>query len=287
MRYLNLGCSSRYHPDWVNIDISPQGPEVIVHDVTQGIPLPDASCDVVYHSHVIEHLRRADGVRLTKECYRVLKPGGILRVATPDLERICRTYLEKLEAALSGDNRSVHDYEWIMLEMYDQTVREKSGGGMLEYLSQDHLANETFIYERIGEEGRNIVRNLRAKGPLADQPHARQAGGRRLRKRQSSLWDKARDLILASLLGRDSLRALLEVGEFRLAGEVHHWMYDRYSLSQLMLMVGFQNPILQSASESLMPQWSSFNLDTLPDGTVIKPDSLFMEADKSPERQVR
>ena len=88
-QYLNLGCGSRYHPDWINIDIVPHGPEVIQHDLSRGIPLPDASCDVVYHTAVLEHMRRSDAAAFLAECYRVLKPGGIVRVGVPDLERIC------------------------------------------------------------------------------------------------------------------------------------------------------------------------------------------------------
>jgi hypothetical protein len=57
-------------------------------------------------------------------------------------------------------------------------------------------------------------------------------------------------------------------------------MYDRYSLARLILAAGFEKPIKQNAISSRIPEWSSFNLDTLPDGTVIKPDSLFMEANR-------
>src|SRR5438445_2136934 len=109
VNYLNLGCGSRYHARWINIDIVPAGPDVIAHDLRQGIPLPDNSCDVVYHSHVLEHLRRAEAKYLLCECYRVLKPGGILRAAIPDLERICSAYLEKLKAALESDS-AADDY---------------------------------------------------------------------------------------------------------------------------------------------------------------------------------
>src|SRR6266852_88962 len=160
MKYLNLGCGNRYHPDWVNIDIAPNGKDVIGHDLSTGIPLPDCSCDVVYHSHLLEHLRQPAALEFMRECRRVLKPGAILRVAVPDLERICRVYLEKLEQALE-DDRNRDDYDWIILELLDQAVREQSGGGMLSYLSQSPLPNEDFVYERIGEEGRNIIRMLK------------------------------------------------------------------------------------------------------------------------------
>ena len=54
MQCLNLGCGDRYHPDWTNINFTSTGGGVIAHNLKQGIPFPDESFDVVYHSHVLE-----------------------------------------------------------------------------------------------------------------------------------------------------------------------------------------------------------------------------------------
>jgi len=278
--YLNLGCGSRYHPDWINIDIAPQGPEVIQHDLSRGIPLPDASCDVVYHAAVLEHMRRSDAVAFLVECHRVLKPGGIVRVGVPDLEKICQLYLSRLAAALDGDEAAVHDYDWIMLELYDQTVREKSGGDMLDYLRQNPLPNEAFVYERIGEAGRQLVKALRKQ----DSPSRRSfpAFLHRLRRGLRTFPGAVKRRMLWWLLGAEGIRAL-DIGRFRLAGEVHQWMYDRYSLARLLEQTGFRDPQLQDANTSRISNWTSFHLDTLPDGQVIKPDLFFMEAIKPGE----
>jgi len=83
-------------------------------------------------------------------------------------------------------------------------------------------------------------------------------------------------------MGRKGVMAL-DVGMFRLTGEVHQWMYDRYSLKELLVTAGFRDPIQQTASTSRIQNWSSFNLDTLPDGTAYKAHSLFMEATKPTE----
>lgn len=61
-------------------------------------------------------------------------------------------------------------------------------------------------------------------------------------------------------------------------GEVHQWMYDRYSLAQLMISVGLKDPRRESAFTSRIPGWTDVPLDVFPDRTVRKPDSLFMEA---------
>ena len=47
-----------------------------------------------------------------------------------------------------------------------------------------------------------------------------------------------------------------------------------------MLAAGFHGPALRSPVDSAIPDWTKFNLDTLPDGGVVKPDSFFMEATK-------
>ena len=81
------------------------------------------------------------------------------------------------------------------------------------------------------------------------------------------------------LLNKEDLKAL-EIGRFRMSGEIHKWMYDQYSLGQLLLEAGFQNPTRKTAFESDIVNWSTFHLDTDPDGSIRKPDSLFMEACK-------
>jgi predicted SAM-dependent methyltransferase len=302
-RMINLGCGSRFHPDWVNADIVPRDPSVIQCDLSQRLPFPDGDFDVVYHSNVLEHIRRENALSFMRECFRVLKPGGILRVAVPDLERICKLYLEKLQQAAAGDAASAHDYEWMLLEMYDQTVREKSCGAMLDFLRQNPLPNESFVLERIGQEGRELIAALRNSPPpeLRTQtpPSTPQAQVPPLRPRIQLQEIIRRPRTLFEMLGRRSstspetqsqgfLKAhfgenwqrALDIGLFRLAGEVHQWMYDRFSLARLMSNAGFREPTLRSPMDSVIPDWTKFNLDTLPDGRVVKPDSFFMEATK-------
>jgi len=72
------------------------------HNLEYGIPLSDASADYIYSSHWLEHLFREDAERLLCEAYRVLKPGGCIRICVPDLEHAVRQYLDgNKEHALS------------------------------------------------------------------------------------------------------------------------------------------------------------------------------------------
>jgi SAM-dependent methyltransferase len=261
----------------VNVDVAPADPSVLRWDVSRALPFAAESFDVVYHSNVLEHLRRDDVLPFVRECWRVLKPGGLLRVATPDLERMCELYLQKLRTALAGSPGAAADYEWMLLELYDQSVRERNGGAMLDFLRQQPLPNERFVFERIGQEGRELVETLRRLPGGSEKPRPL---WRRVLRKPRLLFELLGTQVVKAVWGAAALHAL-EIGRFRLGGEVHQWAYDRFSLARLLTEAGFVHPALRSATDSAIPRWNDFHLDTLPDGTIIKPDALFMEAEKS------
>jgi predicted SAM-dependent methyltransferase len=274
-RLLNLGCGDCVHPAFDNVDLQSR-PGVIGHDLRHGIPFPDQTYDVVYHSTMLSHFRPPEALRFMQECRRVLKPGGVLRVVTEDLEQMCRVYLEMLERAWSGDPLAAANHEWMLLEMYDQAMRERSGGGMLDYLRRQPLLNEAFIRERVGEQGRIILEGVRRRRePSAEAPVA-PAGGV-LRRGAAAL----RRLALGTLLGRERVQAL-EIGRFRLtSGQVTYRMYDRQSLKRLMAEAGFSDMVLQTAATSLTPFWRNVNLDVAESGAPARPHALIMEARRS------
>jgi predicted SAM-dependent methyltransferase len=93
VRKLQLGAADKPLPDWLNTDLHDYGRRDIVFlDVRDHFPLPDTSIDLVYSEHMLEHLTYADGQRCLRECFRVLRPGGLIRVATPSLERLAGLY---------------------------------------------------------------------------------------------------------------------------------------------------------------------------------------------------
>lgn len=246
-RLLNCGCGTHLHSSWLNVDIVPARSGVIAMDLREEWPIPDNFFDVVYHSHVLEHMSRNEGIKFLKQCFRILKPGGILRVAIPDLESIAREYIYQLEAARTGDLEAVARYHWIILEFIDQLTRHHPGGEMLEFLRQRPLPAKEFVLQRIGKEGENIIARLSKHPADVQQP---------------------------------SLDAL-SVGEFRLGGEAHRWMYDAFSLQEALEEGGFQSIRRVTATESAYSHFASFHLDADDTGKVRKPDSLFMEARKS------
>lgn len=272
--YLNLGCGKRFHTEWTNIDFVSRSPYVKAHNLLHGIPFPDESFEVVYHSHVLEHFTKTDGEKFLRECFRVLKLNGIIRIAVPDLEQIAREYLKNLELALQGDMKAKANYEWIMLEMYDQAVRTKSGGGMADYIFQEIIPNEEYVFQRIGEEGIALRQEYlnRINQPLE------QMTTRDKKSIIRKILRKGKFLLMKMILSEENLK-FIEIGRFRLSGEVHQWMYDRYSLTKLLQSVGFHNIKIKTAFESDIPNWNSFELESK-NGIIFKPDSLFIEAIK-------
>src|SRR3989338_7375065 len=150
MKLLNLGCGTRYHKEWINVDFVSNNKDVIAHDLLKGIPFKDNTFDVVYHSHLIEHFKKEKATFFIKECYRVLKPDGIIRIATPNLEEIVKNYIKYLNLSFQNDRIAELKYDWTMIEMYDQCVRNFSGGEMGKLYSQNNNPISDFIYKRMG-----------------------------------------------------------------------------------------------------------------------------------------
>jgi len=146
LKYLNIGCGNKFHKAWINIDMISYSPYVIQYNLLKGIPYPDNYFEVIYHSQVLEHIPKEKAPEFIRECFRVLKPGGIMRVVVPDLQNIVTEYIKFLNQNLENPTEeSEANYDWILLEMYDQTVRNYSGGQMGKYLNQTKLLNEEYV----------------------------------------------------------------------------------------------------------------------------------------------
>ncbi len=271
LNYLNVGCGNKFHKDWVNVDMTSSSTDVIVANLLKGIPFPDKSFDVVYHSQVLEHFPKEKAKNFIKECFRVLKPDGIIRVVVPDLENIVDEYKKFLNENIENPNDlSAANYDWIMLEMYDQTVRNYSGGQMAEFLKQPHVINEKYVIDRIGFVGKSIRNSYLSGNTFSGN----------FKKAFSSvlIFKKAVKYIFRKIRHKTTSETS-KIGAFRLGGEIHMWMYDRYSLSRLLKNCGFEEVSIKSPFESGIPKWKEYELD-IKDDLVYDPTSLFVEARK-------
>jgi len=112
---LNLGCGPQVVEGWINVDYALGArlattpvlgaaaralgvfkmrwdPRIHIHDLTKPLPWADGTIDVCYTSHTVEHMSRDEGRHLVSEAYRVLRPGGVLRVVVPDLRDVVDRY---------------------------------------------------------------------------------------------------------------------------------------------------------------------------------------------------
>jgi predicted SAM-dependent methyltransferase len=103
-RKLQIGCGELPIAGWLNTDLDPgiaraagaQG-SVMYMDASARFPIPDDAFDYAYAEHVIEHVTFAEGRTMLSECHRVLRRGGRIRVATPDLRQLVQLYVDREE----------------------------------------------------------------------------------------------------------------------------------------------------------------------------------------------
>ena len=264
---LNLGCGERFLPSWVNCDFQSNSPNVLVHDLQNPLPFPKESFQVAYHSHVLEHLKPANARKFLLECQRVLSPGGLLRTVIPDLEQRARIYLQSLEEAIpSRDSGALSRHEWMILELVDQHVREKSGGEMVDFILSGK--EKEFVKQRLGDEYNHVLRHGKAERPKTAATHgwSVRSSIRNLLKAWAKKILKISDAELATL-------------QFERLGERHRWMYDRLSIRKLLHECGFEEIREVDAFSSQVAGWKEDGLWLdVENGKPRKPDSLYMEA---------
>jgi len=116
--YIQIGCGRSAPVDWINFDASPRlwvervyGVRQVLKgtvglafpanarsgDIVRGLPVPDASAQGVYCSHVLEHLPRDDVPTALRNTVRMLRPGGVFRLVVPDLQWRAARYINSAE----------------------------------------------------------------------------------------------------------------------------------------------------------------------------------------------
>ena len=92
---LQIGCGPHLLPGWLNTDIAYKSCKAgaLYLDAGKPFPFPDNSIDTIFSEHLFEHLKHEQAVNMLKECHRVLKPSGTIRIATPDFQFLTDLYL--------------------------------------------------------------------------------------------------------------------------------------------------------------------------------------------------
>lgn len=276
---INIGCGKVFNKEWLNFDLQPCDISIHKCNIIEGIPLNDNFADAVYHSNILEHLSKNEGINFLQECYRVIKKNGIIRIAIPDLEQLCINYLHELEKARKCKDNSDHHYEWSVIELIDQMTRSNSGGEMESFITSHLQDNKDFLEKRIGD---STIQSLKEKDTTSfeQKPYSKRSLTRNVfsflkHNLLSFSFNRFRNLFFTK-----EERELISTGEFYSSGEIHKWMYDSYSLSKLLTQLGFININMMKPGDSLIPNWQQYHLEIDINSKVIKPDSIIIEAIK-------
>lgn len=90
--WLHLGCGKRNFPSFINVDLADFNHIHYRRKVEDLSCLRDNYADLIYSSHTFEYFDRSQAIDVLREWRRVLKKGGILRLAVPDFEALAKVY---------------------------------------------------------------------------------------------------------------------------------------------------------------------------------------------------
>ncbi len=142
---------------------------VFFHDLRRPLPWADGTFQVVYSSHVLEHLHHADLVPLLRECRRVLEPGGVARMLVPDLRAIILEYMGQTRVPWDGPPPpSPTAADRVNTLMLLRSVERPRGGLMYRvYSAFADLHSHKWMYD-----GESLAHHMRAAGfiDVAERP---------------------------------------------------------------------------------------------------------------------
>jgi predicted SAM-dependent methyltransferase len=171
---LNLGCGSVTHTSFINVDALAGWHVHYIRRIDKLRFIADGYADLVYASHCLEHFSHRQVNAVLTEWYRVLKPGGILRLGVPDFDQLVAVYeasgrdLERIQGVLMGGQdypRNAHNCSFNRKSLTDRltavgfnTVREwKRGTDEL-----TNLPDYTGLTFLVGERVYAVSLNLEA-----------------------------------------------------------------------------------------------------------------------------
>ena len=279
MKNLNLACGGVYiaNDDWINLDYVSSSPYVRQANLLETLPFDSNSISLVYSSHFLEHIPLHQISFFLKECHRVLKPGGVIRLVLPDFEEMCREYLTQLD---KGDYTKAR---FCVIDIVDQCVRLQSGGELAKaykQYSQDLEGSDqirAYIYSRNGQnlplpsvstQSREMTKLIK----LLSKPKL-------LIGKVIYQLNMAKINILVSLLPeafKDQNVSLAGIGER------HHWLWDFYQLKYVLEVIGFDSVQRCNCNTSQISDFPFQPLDVNPDDQPRKgQQSMYLEAIKS------
>lgn len=271
---VNLACGPVYvdASEWINLDFSPSSPAVIRANLLKRLPLADQSVSVAYSSHFLEHVPRSSVSLFLAECFRILEPGGVVRLVLPDLENLAREYLKHRDAG--SDEKA----KFLVLELIDQSVRSIPGGQLGRFYDSLRTSSSKFSSDMAKFAKQRLGENIYAEERIRTSNRSRRMRPsnvfRHLIKHIIKMWI----LLCVRLLPpafREQNVSLAEVGER------HQWLWDLQQLKSELEQAGFVNVKRHSASDSSIKNFPFKPLDIDVEGLPRKGESsMYVEAVK-------
>ncbi|HVA49082.1 MAG TPA: methyltransferase domain-containing protein [Pirellulales bacterium] len=149
---INAGCGPIPFAGWVNIDNNRELDTVdLFWDLSQGLPTPDATCEVVFSEHVLEHLSLQQGLSFLRDCRRSLVSGGVLRIAMPSLDDM----IEKSASGNWRDQSWLHEPQWQFI-----ASRAEMFNIMFRWWGHQWIYDREELHRRLREAGFETVRDV-------------------------------------------------------------------------------------------------------------------------------
>lgn len=137
---LHLGSGDHHIAGWINVDFSPAMDVEVAADLTREMPFRSGSIDLIHSEDFIEHVDAEAGRAVLRECHRILRAGGVMRLLTPDLRAIieevylhrdarhlrwCNVNLEtsdrcdalNMHLRMGGEHRFIYDEEHLTQQL--------------------------------------------------------------------------------------------------------------------------------------------------------------------------
>jgi len=151
-RLLHIGCGEINSPEFINLDARPMPHvHIVSKHIFQLRMIPDACLDMVYMSHVLEHVPRGQVLQTIKVMARVLKPDGILRISVPDFDHIVHLYqasgndINAIAPALMGGQNYPFNFHYAVFnQAYLTALLEKGGFHKIAVWNPHHCEHHDF-----------------------------------------------------------------------------------------------------------------------------------------------
>lgn len=154
---------------WVTLDVDPTRGDVVINlNDFEKLPFDNDSVECIYGSHIFEHVSIYSSLRLFKECYRILVPGGYFRLVLPDIRRSIEEYMLGNSRYQLFTRRKKRAKQW---EIDDYTLFECLREDFISRTGQTQVLGPRELAHQNAWDFETIVKDLCRAGFRAEDVH--------------------------------------------------------------------------------------------------------------------